>query len=59
MEEFSIIGLDITVGVKTYTVKDIKYSPTHKMVYVYLWNGENEVRYRYEVFSEILKTIKS
>lgn len=59
MEELSIIGLEIPVGSHTYTVRDIKYSPLTKMVYVYLWNGQDEVKYRYEVFSQILKTIKS
>ena len=47
------------MGSHTYTVRDIKYSPLTKMVYVYLWNGQDEVKYRYEVFSQILKTIKS
>ena len=59
MEELSIIGLEIPVGSQTYTVRDVKYSFLNKTVYVYLWNGKDEVKYRYEVFSQILKTIKS
>lgn len=59
MEELSIIGLEIPVGSQTYTVRDVKYSLLNKTVYVYLWNGKDEVKYRYEVFSQILKTIKS
>lgn len=59
MEELSIIGLEIPVGSQTYTVRDVKYSLLNKTAYVYLWNGKDEVKYRYEVFSQILKTIKS